>query len=326
MEIKECLETNLHEGVAVYPIQDKPSMPAYLSYGRVFYRVAIKGFSFTVIALSEHDSFDVSALNGQYRRFTKIFDNNVVFLFSDMDRRKQNALISRAIPFICMPYQLYLPFLGIVLSDRFQNRLMIKTEKMMPVSQKVFLYLLYYVKGQSISKYIAAEALGLNRMDVTRASRQLEAMGLIRNERKGREVWMSTCGVGRGLWLDAKGHMIDPVRKEVTVTRTSLPKPVFASGETALSGQTMLAPPRIPVYACKNDTSRMKTIEIIDPRWTEEEYVTLQIWKYDPAPFASDGCVDPISLLCSIKYDGDERLQEAIGELDKLIARRLDSV
>ena len=91
-------------------------------------------------------------------------------------------------------------------------------------------------------------------MDVTRASRQLEAMGLIRNERKGREVWMSTCGVGRGLWLDAKGHMTDPVRKEVTVTRASLPKPVFASGETALSGQTTLAPPRIPVYACKNDT------------------------------------------------------------------------
>ena len=45
----------------------------------------------------------------------------------------------------------------------------------------------------------------------------------------------------------------------------------------------------------------------------EKELVRVEFWKYDPEPFAFDGCVDPVSLAESLKDIPDERVQ---GELE----------
>ena len=44
--------------------------------------------------------------------------------------------------------------------------------------------------------------------------------------------------------------------------------------------------------------------------------VKLQLWKYDPELFLTDGEIDPVSLACSLSDIFDERVE---GELEDLL-------
>ena len=83
------------------------------------------------------------------------------------------------IPFVGDDKQMYLPFLGIAIHNSFRKKKEIKTEKMMPVTQSLFLYLIYECKNKKIMKKQAAEYLNVTKTSITRASEQLEKMGLI---------------------------------------------------------------------------------------------------------------------------------------------------
>ena len=48
------------------------------------------------------------------------------------------------------------------------------------------------------------------------------------------------------------------------------------------------------------------------------EYVELELWKYTPELFATDGKVDILSLYCSLKANPDERVE---GELESLLEK-----
>jgi type I site-specific restriction endonuclease len=86
------------------------------------------------------------------------------------------------------------------------------------------------------------------------------------------------------------------------------------AGETALSRHSMLNGPVIPVVAAYKQSELLHGMEIIDEKWQpEKELVRVEFWKYDPEPFAFDGCVDPVSLAESLKDIPDERVQ---GELE----------
>ena len=51
----------------------------------------------------------------------------------------------------------------------------------------------------------------------------------------------------------------------------------------------------------------------IDPKWeTGVQACRIEIWKYDPEPFATEGCVDPISLAMTMEGQEDERVEEAL--------------
>ena len=51
----------------------------------------------------------------------------------------------------------------------------------------------------------------------------------------------------------------------------------------------------------------------------EDDWVRLEVWKYDPGLFATNGVVDDLSLLLSFKEAKDERIgiesERLLGEL-----------
>ena len=52
----------------------------------------------------------------------------------------------------------------------------------------------------------------------------------------------------------------------------------------------------------------------------ETDAIELEIWRYDPAMFATDGIVDPFSLYLSLKDSKDERIQIALEEMMEKLA------
>ena len=89
---------------------------------------------------------------------------------------------------------------------------------------------------------------------------------------------------------------------------------VFA-GETALSEKTMLNPSRVVTYAIseKDYDKTLLTDELIDP----DKQIRLELWAYNPKQFSEDNSADDISIVLSFGDTNDERIEEAVDELQE---------
>ena len=77
--------------------------------------------------------------------------------------------------------------MGIILQDVYRKQ-HVKADKMMPATQMVFLELLYMGDEESVLKSEVANKLNLTKTSITRATAQLEEMGLIRQVKSGTEI------------------------------------------------------------------------------------------------------------------------------------------
>ena len=289
-------------------------LPFFLS-SRSAYQVNIIGITFLLVEIID-EQFGSVALKKQLSKYTKAPGMCVAYSIDNMSRKQRKALIMADIPFISLPNQIYLPFLGIALNDRFKKKTMASQDKMMPATQCLFLYLLYNGEKEYVLKKDAAEALKLTRTSITRASEQLRIMGLIKETAHGKEIRMHCTSSGRELFEAARDHLINPVQKVLTV-RKPFSEGLTISGESALSKISMLGGPDLPVYAINKNDIRLSNIEQVDPRWEDtREVCVIELWKYDPSLFSKDNAVDPVSLALSLASTDDERVQ---GELERYL-------
>lgn len=290
-------------------------LPVYLSLNRSVYKMSYSGIEFILIELPSDDRFSASALKKQAGQISSHYGLPVAFRFDNVSRQQRDSMIAQNIPFISGSGQLFLPFLGIALQNRFVGQKEISAQKMMPVTQALFLYLLYHSKGTPIIKKDAAEKIGVTKMSITRASDQLSAMGLIRQDKQGKETYMLTTESGLKLYEKAKDHLISPVARTITTIMKEEFYNYPLSGESALAVSTTLDGSRIPARAVYKNNIFYGNLPDIDVRWESgKEPVLLEIWKYDPDLFMKGGVVDPVSLAMCFEDNTDERIEGAIEE------------
>lgn len=159
------------DNISIHKLEEKPNIALFLSK-RTMYQIKIDGISFVMIEIRSDEKFGAVALKKQMGVYEDKLQSNIAFSFHTITRTQKNTLIYHRIPFVSLPEQIYLPFLGVVLSNHFRKPKEIKKEKMMPVTQQLFLYLFYH-KDVSVLKSAAADALGLTHTSITRASDQL---------------------------------------------------------------------------------------------------------------------------------------------------------
>ena len=311
--MKQQLSNMLGINVKSEKIEKLPSLPVYLAVREIEW-ISGDDFQFVLIHISGDDSFRISALKKQYVKYREAFHCQAAFDFPCMTKQQRTALIREKIPFISLPEQIYLPFLGIVLSESFPKPKIIDKDKMMPATQQLFLYLLYQKKNISVSKSDVAEAMGLTRTSITRASEQLLAMDLIIEEKKGKSIQMKKKFEGREYYEKARPYLINPVQKKITVREKELKEKYLYAGESALSFCSMLNPPRKPVRAVYKGNDEIKELREVDERWETETVIQLELWKYDPFLFSETDVVDPVSLICSLMEEEDERVEMCLQE------------
>lgn len=81
----------------------------------------------------------------------------------------RNAMVKNGVLFMDLPGNVFLPFMGIVLQDMYRKQF-VKTDKMMPATQRVFFELLYMEDEESALKSQVAKKLNLTKTSVTRAA------------------------------------------------------------------------------------------------------------------------------------------------------------
>lgn len=290
-------------------------LPLYMTANRKLKKIQIAETEFLLVNILNDEKYGVTALKKQLQKYSETTGFNVVFSFSGMNKVQRNALIKANIPFISLPEQVYIPFLGILFSNKFREKKQNKNDKMMPITQQVFLYLIYNKGIRKITKSTVSKETGITKMSVTRATEQLFQMGLITQEKVGKEIFISSVEKGKQFYRLAEPFLINPIQKEIFVDKSTISYALLKSGETALGEQTMLNPPNINEFAIYKEFEDINKFRIVDKQWEDNgNIVKIQLWKYDPCIYSNNEYVDPVSLLCCFKDNEDERINIQLEE------------
>lgn len=296
------------------PEKKMNGIPIYMTAGRKIYEAEYEGLVFLLVCIPDANRIGSVALEKQLTIYQQAAEMPVAYAFEKLTPVQRSALIKRRIPYIAEPDQLFLPFTGVMLRNSLSNKIPAQAEKMMPATQMLFLHLVYKGKNGCLKKD-AADDLGLTRTSITRASEQLTAMGLIQQEKKGKEIKMFPTATGREAFELARPYLIDPVQRSFYAECSPELKGSVLSGESALAAATMLSEPRFPIYALDKRSEALRELHETDPKWSAgDDICMVEVWKYDPALFCTKHCADPISLAMVLGQIEDERVEGALEE------------
>ena len=235
----------------------------------------------------------------------------IVLELDGMVARRRKSLIESRIPFIVAGCQIYLPFLGIALSERYTS-VKAPGETLMPSSQLLLFYYLYQNEPE-IKTGETANLFGISAMQISRAVKQLTALGLLSVRKDGVRTIISGKGRRRDLYEEAKPHLLNPVRQRVYAEYAELPAGLPLSGFSALSELTMLGGSAKETFAFYGKASELTGDETFVDSATQAE---VEIWRYDPLLLSKyNGVVDALSLVASLPPDDDPRVEQAVDAL-----------
>ncbi|EOS70567.1 hypothetical protein C818_01593 [Lachnospiraceae bacterium MD308] len=262
----------------------------------------------------------ISAVKKHIKQIKKIESIPVVFVLKQMTFYQRENFIKERISFVVENKQIYLPFMGIFLQKRCDAE---KSERkeILPSAQMLLLYFIYQGTGEMTSSK-AAKALRLTATSISRASKQLEKMGLIRTKKQGVQKIIFSEQTPRELFESASEVMISPVKRCVYIPKEELQNVLLKSGDLALAEYSMLNPASVRVYAAD---SIAKWNHVLTNRLQNSEtQVAVELWRYSPEHLAKGNTVDPLSLALSFRNIDDERVEEAVEEMLDTLWRKID--
>jgi len=235
----------------------------------------------------------------------------VVLELDGMTARRRKSLIEARIPFVVPECQIYLPFLGVALSERYKS-MTPPVETLMPSAQLLLFHYLYQDKPEL---YVGETAgvFGISAMQISRATKQLAALGLVSARKDGLRTVISCQERRCDLFERSKPYLMEPVRKRIFVEYKDLPDGLPLSGYSALSELTMLGGTASETFAFFGKAGEITGSDTLVDNTAQAE---VELWRYDPALLSkSPNVVDALSLVASIDPGGNERVEQAIDEL-----------
>lgn len=241
-----------------------------------------------------------------------------VFLFQSLPTYERNRLIERGVYFVVGDKYVFLPFL--LINAREEKE--VKSDKLFPAAQYLLLYHLQVRDLTGESLMTLEQKLPYKYVTLSRAVRQVEAMGLL-------ECRAGTAGEKilhfppdkEQLWMDAEPLMQNPVK----AIHFAVEKPdgSLLCGINALAGYSNLNPEECPAYAISEEQYRkLKKEGRLRGLNPVEGNVKMEVWKYPPIPMGRQGdtkVVDKLSLYLTLKNEQDPRVEKELEHLMQTI-------
>ena len=293
-------------------------LPLFLTERFDFFSITLFDRPYILACDRETEPTSPAGLGKQLEVVRKTAGVDVVYVCNSLTAWNRTRLIEQKQSFIVPGKQLYLPLLGMDLRE--YNRLP-STKKALrnlgPSSVRALLFILYHPDQTDWTLVDLSESLGISTMSVSRTFDEFEESGLFTIELSGKTRVLRREGPGRDVWNKALPFLQTPVMKKVFVEGNKVISELPRSGINALSGQSMLSSPSIPEFALSSaDWKKLKKNKRIkEVPAAEDNTAVLEIWRYDPEPFARQGMVDPLSLYLSLKDSDDARVESALNEM-----------
>ena len=288
-------------GVPVIRTEGKQqaSVPLFLNDRYTFEQADVGGVACLIVhPVGELDT--INTLKKHVARLHAASGRHVVFELTAISRQRRNSFIDAKLAFVVPEKQVYIPFLGSLL-----------TEKLQPSAQMLlFAYILNGNEPMPMTPF--AERFAFSAMTITRAANQLVALGLLNKSCSvGAQKMLCTELDTKGLYQKAVPYLIQPVRTTVFIEKSAVTRDMFPAGLSALSEMSMLNPPAVETWGMVGGKIKGSAQKLID----SEKQCALQLWRYDPRRISQTGGVDVLSLADSLADDMDERVEQCIEEI-----------
>lgn len=318
--MESYLRDTLGLHVVIKAWADTDTLPDELREDREFYLLEICGITCLIITMLASE-FQMSIFLKERKQIQEHCGLPIVICFDRITSYQRKCLIESGQAFIVPNNQLFMPFLGIALQEHFKAQA-VAGKQLTAMAQYILLFFLYNKSEGYHSKLDISKELDISLMNVTRGVQELEELGLLVTRKKGRSS-MVTRSMEREALLDkAKSYLRDPVQKRLYVKAEDWILALPKAGKEAKLVKTDLRKKKdslghtIRAIEKREYLNMADTMTIIDPAWdTEEAYIELEVWRYDPARFTDKQTVDSISLTLSLLGENDSALKLDINKL-----------
>lgn len=262
----------------------------------------------------------VEVLKKQIARIQKNENLPVVLVLNELSFRQKEYLIREKIPFIVEGRQIYLPFMALYLQERC-NAEKKPREEILPSAQMLLLHFIYG-GAQELSTSQAAKDLELTPTSISRASRQLEEMGLVHIRKAGVQRILYSEDSPKMLFQKAGDTLLNPVKRTVYIPKELVGTDLLESGYSALAEYSMLNAPNVRCYAAER-ISQWKDV-MTNSLQNSQVQVAVEMWRYNPRKLSTRNAVDELSLALALREDAGERVEEAVEEMLNELWRKID--
>lgn len=284
-------------------------LPLYLKNEYEYKQYKIEGVE---CLFAKPVEFSLVAYKKHLSKLVELTKFNIVLELDSITPYQRKALIEERISFIVKDYQMYMPFLAICLTQRFEQKMIV--EKFAPLTQLSFLYIFY--NNVKLTAAELAKRLECTSMSVTRAYKELVDSGLFRSEVDGRKKYIVANYQGGELLKMAEPHLINPVESIDYIKFGKSFEKMSISGIYALGVKTMLATNHNDRCCAIFKKEKISKPDVLpEGAFYRSDIVKMEKWSYNPAILSKDGVVDDISLILSLADNKDERVQISIDEL-----------
>ena len=263
----------------------------------------------------------IEVLKKHIARIQKNENMPIVLVLKEITSRQKEYLIRERIPFIVEERQIYLPFMALYLQQRC-NAERKPREEILPSAQMLLLHFIYG-GAQELSTSQAAKNLELTPTSISRASRQLEEMGLLHIRKVGVQRIMQSEDSPKTLFQKAGDKLLNPIKRTVYIPKELVGTELLESGYSALAEYSMLNAPNVRCYAAER-ISQWKDV-MSNSLQNSQVQVAVEMWRYNPRKLSTRNIVDELSLALALREDADERVEEAVEEMMNELWRKIDS-
>lgn len=243
----------------------------------------------------------------------KVSGRNCALYFTKINHYAKETMMNEGIPFIVEEKQMYLPFLGMLLSEKDDRRLA-PVHMISFLTQKLLLCALYEKwKGMNVTKI--AERLGVSKMSISRCLDEIEYLDIDLLDTSGKTRKITVEDDAKITWENIK-----PVLRNPVITRYQLTEDIHLkkkAGLSALCEYSLLSDNDYPTYAItKKELSEVNMKSLRQTAAGEEigcEVLELGYF----IDFNGQQIQDPLSVLLSLSGEdmADERVQISVDEM-----------
>jgi len=286
------------------------TLPLFIRQAFDFYQGTLDDRTLIFLIPNPEDRPAPKQLQSQIPKIEDAFGLNAVLVLEDIDSYVRNRLTEMKIAFIVIGEQLYIPFMFLSLDERKRKKLR-EVETFYPATQSLIIYHLRKspLHGMNLSEI--ADHFPYSQMTITRAVREMEAVGLCVTT-GAKEKVLEFPDVKRDVWEQGIEFMRTPVKKAMQVRYRPLENSMVIAGISALSRYSNLSPDLHQTFAVRKDALRhIEEKGVI----SEQDEIQIEVWRYDPVLLSADGVADPFSVYLSLQDHPDERVQAALEEM-----------
>lgn len=304
--IKSILCKNIDQQATVGFFGAADSLSPFLSGAFDLYMARVFNQSL-VVAEPIDGNEDITSLLKRGVLLQEALGKRVVLFLGSVSPAQRRRLIGAGQGFISQGGDVFLPSLSLILGS-LASPAVLGHQAFTPSQQAIFLFCLYG-KTDVIRQIDVQNALNLSAGSVSLALSLFVELRMLDYAIGGKT------GRQRNYMIESKadfyrigiGYFGQPVRERVRVALALRQSDWLLSGVSALAARSDLIAPKQPIFAI----APAGVEQFLRKDCDTETYGELQILRYNPAPFAVDACVDPVTMALTLNAD-DERISLAL--------------